>query len=284
MTTETGVEIRPIDKHRLFRECERLQREIWGFEPTGIIPDHMLLTAHKNGGLVLGAFAPSGELIGFSFGFPGLQDGKPKLCSHMNAVVADWRGQGIGYRLKLRQREYALSQGLELVTWTFDPLMSLNAYFNLTKLGVISNTYKPNFYGDMRNRLNVDLETDRLMVEWWITSPRVVARLGASGPGISLQDLIARGARFVNRVDKHKSRIIEVNLDVETDRVLVAIPRDMEAIKTSDLEQAITWRKETRRIFTRYLARGFIVTEFLLGAEGEACYLFERISNRAVLG
>ena len=112
-----NTEIRPIQTHREYRAVEQLQREVWGLEEVEVVPDHLLLTAHKNGGLVLGAYDTSsgdegGQMIGFVFGFVGLSsDGSAKHCSHMTGVAPDCQNQNLGYHLKMAQREHVLAHG-----------------------------------------------------------------------------------------------------------------------------------------------------------------------------
>jgi len=119
------ISIEKLTTAQQFHRCEELQGRVWGLSDTDIVPLHLLLTAQKSGGLVLGAFDEEGKMIGFLFGFLGARDAAArqlKHCSHMLGVLEEWQGQGVGYRLKLAQREHALAQGLELVTWTYDPL------------------------------------------------------------------------------------------------------------------------------------------------------------------
>ena len=150
---------------------------MWDLPDVEVVPLHVLITAAKNGGLLLGAF--DGEtLAGFVFGFPGLTpDGKLKHCSHMAGVHPAYRDRGLGYSLKLAQRLHVLAQGIDLITWTFDPLETRNATLNFHKLGAICNTYLPNLYGEMHNGLNAGLPSDRFQVDWWIASERVAQRL-----------------------------------------------------------------------------------------------------------
>ena len=160
------MEIRPVSEQAEYLATERLQSEVWNLPDVEIVPLHVLVTAAKNGGLLLGAF-DGDRLAGFVFGFPGLTaDGRLKHCSHMAGVHPDYRDQNLGYRLKLAQREVVLSQGIDLITWTFDPLEARNAWLNFHKLGAVCNTYLRNVYGDMRDGLNAGLPSDRLQVEW----------------------------------------------------------------------------------------------------------------------
>ena len=153
----------------------RLQRQIWGFEDVELLPLRLFVVASKIGGLVLGAF-DSREMVAFSLAIPGLKrrgegGGKSYLHSHMLGVLPRFRNTGLGRRMKLEQRAYALASGLDLIEWTFDPLEIKNAYFNIERLGAIARRYVRNQYGTTSSHLHGGLPTDRLVAEWWIRSP-----------------------------------------------------------------------------------------------------------------
>ncbi len=138
---DSTISIRTLVTISDYQQAEIIQARIWSMPDTGdVVPLHVLLTAQKNGGLVAGAFVPSGEMIGMLFGFVGLTpDGKPKHCSHLMGVLPGIRRQHIGQALKLFQRQYVLAQGIDLITWTFDPLEGVNASLNIARLGSITN-------------------------------------------------------------------------------------------------------------------------------------------------
>ena len=155
-----------------------------------IVPRRAFVVASKIGGQVIAAFDTSaagadsqGEartligfamaLPGFSHALPGVAEGEPYLHSHMLAVRPEYRKQGIGRRLKLFQREEALSRGIHRMEWTFDPLEIKNASLNIARLGAIARRYEPNLYGVSSSRLQGALPTDRLYAEWWMDSDRV---------------------------------------------------------------------------------------------------------------
>src|SRR5579885_1006625 len=177
--TRGGFTIRHLESVEDYKAAEEVQRRAWGLSDLDIAPLHILLTIHKSGGLVLGAFdEQTTTLLGFLRGFDGRSDdGRWKHCSHMMGVLPEARDRGIGQALKLEQRRLILAEGLDLVTWTFDPLEARNATLNFTKLGVVSNQYVRNIYGDTLGELNAGLPTDRLSVDWWIGSARVQARV-----------------------------------------------------------------------------------------------------------
>ncbi len=164
--------------------CVQLQLDVWGYSDSDVIPRRVFLVAQKIGGQVFGAFDSSqrpaadgetspGRLAGFLMALPGYRNGHSYLHSHMLAVRPEYRNQGLGRRLKLAQRIEALSRGIEMIEWTFDPLEIKNAYLNIEKLGAIARRYTPDFYGSSTSPLQGGLPTDRLHAEWWLRSKRV---------------------------------------------------------------------------------------------------------------
>ena len=240
-----SITIRPLTTHAEILAVEQLQRDAWGVPDVDVVPLHMLITPPRHGGLLLGAF--DGErLAGFVFGFLGLTpDGRLKHCSHMAGVHPDYRDHGVGYSLKLAQREHVLAQGLDLITWTFDPLETRNAWLNFHKLGVICNTYIRNLYGPMRGAINAGLPSDRFEVEWWIRSERVEDRLqgrAASPTG---------------------------------DRLVVDVPANFQTIKHTDMDLALRWRLETRQRFEEAFAQGFVAVDLVKQGD-DVAYVLER--------
>lgn len=171
--------------------CVDLQIEVWGYSDGDVIPRRVFLVSQKIGGQVIGAFDTSlpgapergdaGSMVGFSFSLPGVKatarGPKSYLHSHMLAVRDGYRNQRIGARLKLAQREDALRRGFDRIEWTFDPVEIKNAFLNIHKLGAIVRRYEENFYGVSSSRLQGGLQTDRLVAEWLIGTPHVVAAI-----------------------------------------------------------------------------------------------------------
>ena len=226
------IEIRPLTTHTDFRDAVRLQKEIWGFEDVELLPLRLFVVASKIGGQALGAF-DGRRMIGFCLAIPGLKPGgKSYLHSHMLGVLAEYRDTGIGRRMKLAQREEALTRGVELIEWTFDPLEIKNAYFNVERLGAIVRRYVPNQYGTTSSFLHGGLPTDRCIAEWWIASPRACA--------------IIAGETFTRNP-------IEL---------CVAIPSDIAAIRTQDPKRAREIQQKASDQFQDAFARGLAVIGF----------------------
>ena len=180
MSNPPSYKVQLLDDIDQLRQCLEIQRLAWGFSDADILPIRSLIICSKIGGQVFGAVDDGGQVLGFLNAFPGYRDGKVYLHSNMLGVRPECQNHGIGRQLKLAQREEALSRGIELVEWTFDPLEVRNARINLELLGAICRTYLPNFYGASSSHLHGGLPTDRLVAEWHLNSARVKSRLGSS--------------------------------------------------------------------------------------------------------
>ncbi|MFZ5915421.1 MAG: hypothetical protein ACOYZ7_00625 [Chloroflexota bacterium] len=283
-----AIEIRAIQTQEEYHAVERLQQEVWGLDALDTVPYHLLLTAQKNGGLILGAFDTTpkggGRLVGFVFGLVGLAaDGRLKHCSHMAGVHPDYQSQNLGYRLKLAQREHVLAQGMDLITWTFEPLESRNARLNFRKLGVVCNVYVPDMYGAQDNALYAGLPSDRLQVDWHIASERVVERLSGHRAGPSLSMLLEAGLPLVNRaLDGDPPCPPQVTFPLRGQRLLVQIPADWQRIKAVDMGLARAWRLYSRALFETAFASGYTITD-LLFERGQSCYLLEKTRETDVV-
>ena len=176
-----GIVVRKCDSLSEFQDCVRLQREVWGETDLEIEPAAMFVVASHSGGQVLGAF-DGNRLVGYTLAVAGWRDNRPYLHSHHTGIDPQFRDHGIGRRLKLFQREEALARGIRLIEWTFDPLELRNAHFNLNRLGAIARRYLPNLYGVTTSPLHRGLPTDRLVAEWHLDSPRVIAAIGGIVP------------------------------------------------------------------------------------------------------
>ena len=177
----TDIIVRPLHKLDEFRRCVEITREVWGDSELETEPYVTFVIAHHTGGQVLGAF--DGDLmVGFTKAFIAVRDHNVYLHSHMAAVLPFHRDRRVGRQLKLAQREDALRRDIGLIEWTFDPLETKNAHFNINRLGAISRNYIPNFYGITTSPLHRGLPTDRLLVEWHLDSKRVIAAISDLAP------------------------------------------------------------------------------------------------------
>ena len=258
---------------------EALQREVWPGSETDVVPAHMLITAVHNGGLVAGAFTGN-QLIGFVFGFPGLEstaDGpRPKHCSHMMGIHPNYRDSGVGYALKRAQWQMVRHQGLDHITWTYDPLLSRNAYLNISKLGAVCNNYRRAEYGEMRDGLNAGLPSDRFQVDWWINTRRVERRLSKRPrKPLKLDNFSKAGLQPLYSLHSQAdgwSRPPEHFSPLDNKLALAEIPSDFNVLKQADFSLARDWRFFTREVFETAFTAGFIATDFIYD-QGRSFYV-----------
>jgi predicted GNAT superfamily acetyltransferase len=235
------IVVRACEGLEEFRACVALQREIWGEADLEIVPDTIFVVAAHTGGQILGAF-DGNRLIGFTLSMPGLRNGAPYLHSHMTGVVAEYRDRGVGRMLKLFQRDEALSRDIRLIEWTFDPLEMRNAHFNLNRLGAIARRYQPNLYGITSSPLHRGLATDRLVAEWYLDSPRVLAACSGELANPEYADSIE-------------------------------IPSTLQHWKGRDLAQVQQFQGEIRAKFTEEFAKGYAAVGVARTAQGSAYQL-----------
>lgn len=176
-----AITVRKCEALEDFYACVALQREIWQEEDLEVEPATMFVVAAHTGGQVLGAFAGD-SMVGYTLAVAGLRNGAAYLHSHMTGVQARHRDRGVGRMLKVFQRDEALSRDIRLIEWTFDPLEMRNAHFNLNRLGAICRRFLPNLYGLTTSPLHRGSTTDRLVAEWYLDSPRVMAALNDELP------------------------------------------------------------------------------------------------------
>lgn len=258
---------------------EKIIAEVWGIRED-VVPYHILRAIHHCGGCVYVAEI-DGKIVGFVYGFPAFDGKKVWLHSHQLAVLPEFRNRGIAFQLKLAQREHALKLGLDLITWTYDPLMAVNAWFNVGKLGGIVRKYLVNFYGQMRDSLNVGIPSDRFWLEWWIRSERVSRRLSGERP--RFEDY-ADAARVLETEERGTIRVVAGRHIVSEDVVLVEVPWDYQQVKRTSMEEAVKWRLVTREIFLHYLGRGYIVSDFVRDLRERRCfYVLKRASLDEIL-
>jgi predicted GNAT superfamily acetyltransferase len=193
----------------------------------------------------------------------------------MLAVHPDFRGKGMGFQLKRAQWQIVRHQGLDRITWTYDPLLSGNAYLNIARLGAVCSTYLREVYGEMRDELNKGLPSDRFEVDWWVNTQRVSRRLGKKARlRLDLAHILAAGAEVINPTQINKqgwpvpaevSNFPEAleNVDLVPAILLVEIPADFQALKTDNFELARLWRNHTRLVFEKLFEVGYLVTDFV---------------------
>ncbi len=272
------VQIRELNTVPELEGAVHLEKDVWGCEDADITPITLAVATRAAGSIWLGAFDRD-EMVGFAFALPSLEAEGLAFHSHTVGVLAEYQSTGVGYQLKLAQRQKALALGIKKVTWTFDPLRSHNAHFNFCKLGVVSDSYRVDFYGPRTSSFLHSNGTDRLWVTWILSEQRVEDRLkGKDNRGENLDAL------------RHLDPLVRFNGDgrpaegdfataLARQRVAIEIPGDIGTVEATDIALARDWRLATRRAFTESLNAGFFVKEFcrcIRGQQGPGAYLLEK--------
>ena len=278
-----SIVIRELRTFDDLQQVEAVEREVWGSSDLDTLPLALAIATKEAGSIWVGAFEGR-QLVGFAFGFLGIENGDPMLHSHMLAVRPAYRDLDLGYKLKLAQRERTLAlhiRGLpvEEMTWTFDPLQSKNAHLNFGKLGVVSSWYKVDFYGPQTSSLLHQNGTDRLWVQWPLTSRRVKERLQGKDNRGELLDALATLAPLVRFNGDGKPASGDLAAALARQRIAIEIPSDILSIERKDSGLAREWRLATRWAFTQALDAGFFVAEFcrtVRGQQGPGVYLLEK--------
>jgi predicted GNAT superfamily acetyltransferase len=245
------VSIRECASVAEFDACVRLQREVFALPDIEISPRRHLIVSRSAGGWTLGAFAGE-RLVGFVHHLAAVYGNKIGGYSHMMAVAEEFQNRGLGARLKWAQRERALAEGRDFIKWTFEPARARNAHFNLNRLGAVVRTYAANFYGTDYATINGEfgrdygIDSDRLIAEWHLDSPRVEAAV--------------RGEQLTR--------------DTQTEAT-VEIPPDWTSLVREDAARARVELLRVRREFQHALDAGLVCSGFERNATRPR-YLFYR--------
>jgi predicted GNAT superfamily acetyltransferase len=248
--------------------CAHLFNEVWNKDVWQPPVPREAIRALVHAGNYLGGAYRDGVLVGACLGFFGHPDDR-LLHSHLAGVVRESRGANVGYALKLHQRAWCLSGNVGHVTWTFDPLVSRNAYFNVHKLGASAVTYLADFYGPLDDAFNSAGPSDRLLASWDLASER--ARRACSGrPGAPSTEgaWVALGAG-------PQGGPVRPSTSGNDDVVLVAVPADIESMRAQDPATAREWRFALREILTGLLGAGARIVGFTRSGH----YVIERASS-----
>lgn len=261
--------IRDVERDAEYHAVEEIQKEAWGFDDLDVVPAATLIATQHAGGSVLGAFEGK-RMIGFAYAFPAFEEGRASLHSHMLAVKPEYRNFQAGFYLKLAQRERALERGLDEITWTFDPLQSLNAHFNFAKLGVVSKRYLVNFYGDATSSpLHQGSATDRLWVRWLLNNERVRQRISLDpshraakiDSGSSAAAAIIQSALIYS--EGSRPMLGDFSGNLSAGRCTIEILHDINSLKEGEPNLGTEWREATRAAFLAAIEDGFVVEDFL---------------------
>jgi predicted GNAT superfamily acetyltransferase len=227
----SDLDIRVLDDPAEMRRVMTMFSQVWG-ATAPMVGVELVRAIQHAGGYVAAAYV-SEQVVGGSLGFLGRHAGAPSLHSHITGILPGVRKTGLGREMKLHQRAWAAEHGLTWVTWTFDPLVRRNAWFNLHVLVADVHEYLVNFYGPIDDAINASDESDRLLVAWAVDERDA----GASAP--------PGGAPMA----------------------VVATPEDIVVLRRTDPAGAAAWRRRVRNELGGPLAAGARVAGFTRDGE-----------------
>jgi predicted GNAT superfamily acetyltransferase len=251
------VQFRELTSVEDLRLVQDLERRVWGLEDIDVSPVLLMVALVKSGALLLGAFIDD-RLRGFAFSVPGDRHGQRLHWSHMTGVDDELRRSGLGTQLKLEQARRVADRGYRQIQWTYDPLQSLNAHFNLVKLGATASEYAEHVYGEPTSELHRGAPTDRFIASWTLDADGTPVR---SAKLVSL-DADSRAAAGEVTTNGDWDVYVPAHVLPDTRVVTVPVPAGFGAMLQQAPGLATDWRLQTRAQFQALFARGYHAVDF----------------------
>jgi predicted GNAT superfamily acetyltransferase len=282
-----SIVIKPLSTPKEFLACQELQADSCDGLP--FLTVQALVAVKQGNGLILGAIDDREEMQGAIIDVAWEDRKLPSLFTAFRAVRAGKRNMGIGTKLRYHERDLAVERGTLLARWPIDPLRGLESHVAFNKLGAIAVGYERDVYGELHDSRNDGLATDRLIVEWWLTSPRVQAvvdsqhlpyhfHLGLDKMEVATRTVLTDdGYRRLVKFDDYVCNGI-----TRSSAVLVEIPAKLDSVRSDNLGLARDWRLKTRDIFERMFSAGYMITG-LVHEGGRSFQLCERESKSTIL-
>jgi predicted GNAT superfamily acetyltransferase len=282
---ENEIVIRSLSTLSEIQPIEKLQEEVWGYgaskDAPFPYPARCLFEFAESGGLVAGAYLGGESLIGFAAAWVGRDrsTGQLYLHSQLVGVRQEFRDRGIGFRLKLYQRGYAMASGLALVKWTFDPLQVRNAYLNLHKLGAEVNRFVPDYFGPLGGKMNEGLATDRFWAEWHVNAP-----LRSDQPATQPELAAVSHLKLINHVEgpQELRRIVFVDPGLDDEELLIELPNNIQRWRQTHPQVVADWQLKLRKVFETYLP-AYTIVDMLRGSDRSFYVLRKAGSNSSEL-
>ncbi|MEN6369956.1 MAG: hypothetical protein ABFD77_09740 [Thermotogota bacterium] len=284
-----NIEVERLAGLEDWRACERLESEVRGEHPARSVCNAPTLQAvDVSGGLILGAWetsTPEHVLAGALVDLAGTHEGFSGLFTLFLGTSPRWRNAGVATALRRGERAAAGDRGVEVIQWWIDPLRGNETHLALNKLGAVGSRYERNVFGELHDRLNVGLATDRVRVEWWVRAPRTAAvvdegRLAAHYQlGLHQMTVLTK-----TTVGSSGQRVLlDIDRSATGPHLLVEVPVHLDPLREAAPDEARRWRLAMRDVFERLFAEGYLLVG-LVHEAGRSFQLFEAADLGTVLG
>jgi len=259
------IDIKLLTTTEEFEECIEIQKTTWYLDNyRDCIPTHMMKAVVEAGGALVGALHKK-KVVAYAMSLPAIskEDGFYHY-SHIMGVHPKYQGRGIGFMIKMKQREIAQAFRVKKITWTYDPLLAKNANLNIKKIGGIARKYVVDFYGSFMggSRIVSGIPSDRFYLEWFISSKNVMQKLERN----KKQDIDLNKIQRANSIEFNKrglQKIANIQLGLSSDLILIEIPEDFQNIYNNNIKLATEWRLKSRNIFNYYLGKDYVIIDFI---------------------
>ena len=253
------IRIKGLSNPDEFEQVVRIQQAVWGFRDIDLTPAHHFDISVKTGAILVGAFVGE-ELAGYVYSFPARYKNLWVQHSRQLGVLPRFRGRNIGKLLKWGQRLDALDKGYRMITWTVEPLLSLNASLNFRTLGVVTKTYLADYYkAAPALSIAAGVPVDRLYLEWHLRSPRVEKRERGAVPMEGVEAALVLEASGGGNPGLPG----EPDFSLADEIILIETPKDIVRF-VYEPSFILAWQEAVRRSMEYYFAAGYWIVDFLL--------------------
>lgn len=251
------ITLRTLESYKEYHQAITLQRMVWGEETIAGFSGVVLGVNKRIGGISAGAFDHNGALVGFIISMVGYIEERFAQWSFRLGIHPEYRNQGIGYELKEFQRLACENMNVDYIYWSYDPLVSRNAYFNLAKLGAEVHEFVTDMYKGSDSPLHSFLPTHRFIVKWDVKNP-------SRRPFLTRKDV------------ETVPELTEVTPSFKGDTFKLSIPRDIISLKETDAERAIGYSDKVKSVVLHYINDYYVENFVQDRSDEDRFYIFKR--------
>ena len=267
-----GFSIRELKTADEIQKCIDLQAEIWGLDELGRMSPitlEAMVSEEPKTGIVLGGFLHD-EMIAIQIILPTMEP--DSVYGHLFGILKEYRSLHIGYHMQKWLFQTLRKWNIKKMLWTYEPLEGRNANNYINKSGARVIKYLADHY-NVTDEMSGGMPIDRFLAGIHLDDDFHSGNMHERHPALSLEDAL------------QEIPVAGYDFLPETDMVLVEIPGDLQKLKATNMEQAIKYRFDTRKIFTEYINnRGFFseyIYSSMINDKWKNYYLLQKTKKEA---